>query len=135
VHKPQYQTDEAPTAELTLLVVDDDKDNLNAVKALLEKWNCAAITCQSYASAIEYAKSNAAVDGMLLDYQLGEGDGLALVHELRHIWQKDDLPGALVTAMRDDTVKHAARQAKLHFLPKPVKPASLKALLKYISSR
>ena len=135
VHKPQYQTDEAPTAELTLLVVDDDKDNLNAVKALLEKWNCAAITCQSYASAIEYAKSNAAVDGMLLDYQLGEGDGLKLVHELRHIWQKDDLPGALVTAMRDDTVKHAARQAKLHFLPKPVKPASLKALLKYIASR
>ena len=135
VNKPEYQTDETPTAELTLLVVDDDKDNLSAVAALLEKWNCYAVTCQNYQSAVDYASNHPAVDGLLLDYQLGDGDGLALAHELRHVWQKDDLPGALVTAMRDDTVKHAARQAKLHFLPKPVKPAALKALLKHISSR
>lgn len=135
VHKPQYKADETPTTELTLLVVDDDQENLNAVSALLEKWACRAVTCRSYAEAVSYAQAQPVVDGLLLDYQLGEGNGLALVHELRHIWQTDNLPGALVTAMRDDNVKKAARQAKLHFLPKPVKPASLKALLKYISSR
>ncbi|WP_404401860.1 hybrid sensor histidine kinase/response regulator [Idiomarina seosinensis] len=135
VSKPEIKVEDTPTAELQLLVVDDDRENLNAVSALLEKWGCRAITCQSYQQAVDYARHNPPVNGLLLDYQLGDSDGLSLAHELRHLWQQEKLPGALVTAMRDDTVKTAARQAKLHFLPKPVKPAALKALLKYISSR
>ena len=134
VAKRTERTDQTPTAELSLLVVDDDKDNLSAVSALLEKWNCRAVTCRSYADAVAYAEANEPLDGLLLDYQLGGDDGIQLAGALRTIWQRD-LPGALVTAMRDDHVKRNARQAGLHFMPKPVKPAALKALLKYISSR
>jgi len=116
-----------------MVCVDDDQENLNALRALLEKWGCTVETFTSSATALEYASTHQRPDGMLLDYQLGddEHDGLSLAKALRHYWG-DTLSGALVTAMRDDSVRKQAREQNLHFLAKPVKPAALKSLLKYL---
>ena len=118
---------------LLMICVDDDQENLSALRALLEKWGCTVETFTSSTTALEYARTHPRPDGILLDYQLGddEHDGLSLAEALRQHWG-DTLSGALVTAMRDDTVRKNARNAGLHFLAKPVKPAALKALLKYL---
>ena len=116
-----------------MVCVDDDQENLNAMRALLEKWGCTVETFTSSATALEYAATHPRPTGILLDYQLGddEHDGLSLAQELRKLWG-DNVSGALVTAMNDDGVRSRARAEQLHFLAKPVKPAALKSLLKYL---
>ncbi|RUO61822.1 PAS-domain containing protein [Pseudidiomarina insulisalsae] len=122
-----------PNEQLTLVCVDDDQENLSALRALLEKWGCTVETFTSSATALQYASTHEAPDGVLLDYQLGddEHDGLSLVKALRGYWG-EELKGALVTAMRDDQVRLLAREQQLLFIAKPVKPAQLKALLRHL---
>lgn len=136
VSQPRQALDEGPNASLRLFVVDDDNENLNAISALLSKWDCETVTASSYESALKYAQTavKEPPHGILLDYQLGDGDGLSLAKALWKNWQQD-IPTALVTAMSDDAVKQSARKLGLQFLPKPAKPAALKAFLKYISMR
>lgn len=129
----QHNDDHGPADSLHLVCVDDDPENLSAMRALLEKWGCTVATFKNSDDAIAYARRTVRPDGMLLDYQLSDDplDGLSLARELRTIWG-DNVAAALVTAMRDDSVRQQARQQGLHFMPKPVRPAALKALLKYI---
>ncbi|MEX1221166.1 MAG: PAS-domain containing protein [Idiomarina sp.] len=134
--KPTRENDESPTENLCIVCVDDDQENLTAMSALLHKWGCEALTFQRVEDVLEHARSTVdkQPDAMLIDYQLGEyagANGIELARQLREIWD-EDMPAALVTAMRDDQVKKQARQERMHFLAKPVKPAALKALLKYI---
>ncbi|TRW50292.1 response regulator [Aliidiomarina halalkaliphila] len=117
---------------LCILCVDDDRENLNALHALLDKWNCTAVQFTTPQEALVWAKNNPAPDGVLLDYQLGEhGDGLALWQSLRELWPHA-VPGALVTAVRDPELKVETRKTGLQFLAKPVRPAQLKALLQHM---
>lgn len=129
--KPQRMSS-ATTSELHFLCVDDNRENLNAMRALLDKWGC---TCDSFtcvSEALAYARSNSRPDGLLLDYHLGEaGDGLSLATALQEVWG-EFVPGALVTAVQDPEIKKQARQCALQFVSKPVKPAQLKALLQHI---
>ncbi|RUO80239.1 hybrid sensor histidine kinase/response regulator [Idiomarina tyrosinivorans] len=131
----QASADDSLVSPLTMVCVDDNPENLSAMSALLSKWQCRAITFQRASDVLAYAKQHPAPDGLLIDYQLGQQlDGIALTAELRKLWGST-LPAALVTAMQEDAVKRAARQASMHFLTKPLKPAALKSLLKYISSK
>lgn len=120
------------TQPMHFVCVDDDPENLQALRALLEKWGS---TCSLFIradEAIEYARTHPRPDGVLLDYQLGhENDGLSLAAELQEIWGTP-LPGALVTAVREGEIKKRARKVGLQFVTKPVKPAQLKALLQHI---
>lgn len=131
--KPQQPSTADLHQGLVMVCVDDDQENLSALRALLEKWGCTVETFTSSTTALEYASTHARPNGILLDYQLGddEHDGLSLAAAMRESWG-DNLSGALVTAMRDDNVRKQARERNLHFLAKPVKPAALKSLLKYL---
>ncbi len=134
VHQAQSEHElGTPNDHLTLVCVDDDPENLSALRALLEKWGCTVETFTSSATALQYASTHQAPDGVLLDYQLGDDDhdGLSLVEALREHWG-EQLKGALVTAMRDDQVRQKARQQQLLFIAKPVKPAQLRALLRHL---
>jgi PAS domain S-box-containing protein len=134
VHQAQTEHElGTPNDHLTLVCVDDDPENLSALRALLEKWGCTVETFTSSATALQYASTHQAPDGVLLDYQLGDDDhdGLSLVEALREHWG-EQLKGALVTAMRDDQVRQKARQQQLLFIAKPVKPAQLRALLRHL---
>lgn len=133
-HKPKHMVSGTAHGELTLLCVDDDDRNLDALEALLTKWNCNVVRFTSAHEALAWAQQHPAPDGVLLDYQLDEDEqinGLKLSAQLNEIWGKV-VPGALVTAVREAAVKSQARKAKLQFLPKPVKPAQLKALLQHL---
>ena len=131
--RPMVASADTPNSNLLLICVDDDQENLSAMRALLEKWGCTVETFNSSATVLEYATTHPRPDGLLLDYQLGDDDydGLRLAKALRQHWG-DNVAAALVTAMGDDSVRKQARESGLHFLAKPVKPAALKALLKHI---
>ncbi|BBN82748.1 sensor histidine kinase [Pseudoalteromonas sp. A25] len=118
-------------AQLKVIVVDDDPKNLKAMDSLLSKWHINAALFSQAQEAIEYANNQHAPDMILMDYQLGQdGDGISLIANLRKIWQAP-VPAILITAVRDEALKQQAKQAQIHYLSKPVKPAKLKALLNH----
>jgi len=73
-------------------------------------------------------------DLVLADLHLDESpDGLEVIEALRRTWARA-VPAALVTADRDPTLRLRARARNVELLHKPVKPASLRALLRLRNS-
>jgi CheY-like chemotaxis protein len=64
----------------------------------------------------------------LVDYHLDRGNGIAAIRDIRRRFGPS-LPAILITADRSPPVRAAARLEKIVMLSKPVKPASLRALL------
>ncbi|NOU51644.1 response regulator [Pseudoalteromonas sp. JBTF-M23] len=125
------QADSSKKSQLTVMVVDDDPKNLEAMNSLLGKWHIDAVLFTQAHEAIEYANNQQAPDMILMDYQLGQNDdGIAVIRNLRHIWQTT-VPAVLITAVRDDALKQQTKTEQIHYLSKPVKPAKLKALLNH----
>ncbi|WP_303717671.1 PAS domain-containing hybrid sensor histidine kinase/response regulator [Brevundimonas naejangsanensis] len=115
-----------PLIGLRVLCVDNEPAILDALTALLDRWGAQAVTARSVAEA------RAAVgpfDAALVDLHLGddEPDGLAAVDWLRAQGVRRI---ALVTADTRDGLKEKAAAAGAVLLPKPVKPAALKAFLR-----
>jgi CheY-like chemotaxis protein len=76
------------------------------------------------------ARAGRLPDLVLADLHLDdEPDGLEVVQALRSAWGRA-VPAALVTADRDPTLRLRARARQVELLHKPVKPASLRALLR-----
>jgi DNA-binding response OmpR family regulator len=66
---------------------------------------------------------------MLIDYHLdGEVSGISVAQELRTAWRVD-VPGIVITADHTQHAKHAAAMHGFQVLPKPIKPAALRALM------
>ena len=72
--------------------------------------------------------------GLLVDYHLDRGNGLAAIRDIRRRFG-DNVPAILITADRSPHVRAAAREENIVVLNKPVKPASLRALLGQWRSR
>jgi len=68
----------------------------------------------------------------LVDYHLDTGDGLAAIKALRRrISRADgsDIPAIVITADRSLDIREQARAEGAYVLNKPIKPASLRALM------
>jgi CheY-like chemotaxis protein len=74
------------------------------------------------------AEAQMAPDGLLVDYHLDDGNGIAAIAELRRRFGSD-LPAILITADRSPHVRADARAQGIQLLHKPLKPAALRALL------
>ncbi|MBQ4876089.1 PAS-domain containing protein [Pseudoalteromonas luteoviolacea] len=117
--------------QLSVIVIDDDPNNLAAMSSLLDKWQLQHSVFAQVDDILAYAKSHKAPDVLLVDYQLGtECDGVTLIATLREIWQHD-IPAVLITAVRDQSLKAQVKAKQIHYLTKPLKPAKLKALLNH----
>jgi CheY-like chemotaxis protein len=68
------------------------------------------------------------VTGLLVDYHLDRGNGIAAIRDIRKRFG-ETLPAILITADRSPHVRAAAREDNIAVLSKPVKPASLRAML------
>ena len=67
-------------------------------------------------------------DGLLVDYHLDNGNGIAAISELRRRFGAE-LTAILITADRSPRVRGDARANGIQVLNKPLKPAALRALL------
>jgi PAS domain S-box-containing protein len=114
-------------AGLRVLCVDNDREILDGMRALLERWG---VVVQTAATADEaLALMSLSPDVALVDYHLHDRlDGLGVVVALR-AHASNALPAALLTGDGSDALKLAAREHGCAVLTKPVKPASLRAFL------
>jgi len=118
-------------AESFVLCIDNEARVREAMATLLCGWGCRVATAATEAEALaEVARAGRLPDLVLADLHLDGGpDGLEVVDALRRAW-RHDVPAALVTADRDPTLRLRARARRCELLHKPVKPASLRALLR-----
>jgi signal transduction histidine kinase/CheY-like chemotaxis protein len=111
------------------LCIDNDRSILDGMQTLLGGWGCRVLKAADLAEALAAIEgSGLNPDGLLVDYHLDGGNGIVAVAELRRRHGRD-LPAILVTADRSVHVREEARIAGVHVLNKPVKPASLRALM------
>ena len=122
-------------AESFVLCLDNEARVREAMAALLGGWGCKVETAATQAEALAaVARAGRLPDLVLADLHLDEGaDGLDAVVALRAAWGRT-VPAALVTADRDPTLRLRARARQVELLHKPVKPASLRALLRLRSA-
>lgn len=121
--------------DLHVFYVDDDENNIHALKTLMHNWGCEITSASSVKSAREVAsKSSTAPDALLLDYQLDSiVNGVQLAQELRETW--GSLPVCIVSAAPDDALSAALLEHNFDFLRKPIKPSKLRALMERYSGR
>jgi CheY-like chemotaxis protein len=119
----------APIAGALIVCIENDAAILDGMRTLLQAWDAEVIAVadpETAIAAIEAASRR--VTGLLVDYHLDRGNGIAAIREIRRRFG-DAIPAILITADRSPAVQLAAREEKIAVLNKPVKPASLRALL------
>jgi histidine kinase len=114
--------------------VDDDPHMREAVRVLLERWGCRVTTAAGASDGTQMATTSAAPDLLILDYHFGEQSGPEVLSALSEHWRKSPAV-ILVTAEHDPAVENEARARGWEFLHKPLRPPSLRALMKQVLVR
>lgn len=116
-------------AGLRVLCVDNDREILEGMRTLLQRWGAIVITAANVDEAMQAAGADIPPDVALVDYHLHDRlDGLGVIDALRAKFGPG-FPAALLTGDGSDALKHAAREHDCRVLTKPVKPASMRAFL------
>lgn len=107
----------------TLLIVDDQPENLAALGDLLEP-HYRVIAATSGRRALQLASSESPPDLILLDVMMPEMDGYEVLRHLRHDPGTRDIPVIFVTA-RDAELdeEHGLKLGAADYIAKPIRPA------------
>ena len=111
------------------LCIDNERSILDGMEKLLGGWGCRVLTAADLAEALAAIEgSGLEPDGLLVDYHLDGGNGVAAIAELRRRLGRH-VPAILITADRSLHVREEAQAEAAYVLNKPLKPASLRALI------
>lgn len=123
------RTDAGQLAGLTVLCIDNEAQILDGMETLLGGWGCRVLKAADLKAALAaVVDAKAAPQGLLVDYHLDDGNGIDAIVHLR--WRLgSELPAILITADRSPLVREEARARNIQVLHKPLKPASLRALI------
>ncbi len=112
-----------------IVCIENDTAILDGMKTLLNAWDAEVIAVADPDAALEAIEAvGGRVTGLLVDYHLDRGNGVAAIRDIRRRFG-EAIPAILITADRSPHVRTAAREENIAVLNKPVKPASLRALL------
>jgi Na+/proline symporter/signal transduction histidine kinase len=119
----------APISGALVVCIENDPAILDGMRTLLMAWDAEVIAVTDPDAALEAIEAaGGQVTGLLVDYHLDRGNGVAAIRDIRHRFG-EAIPAILITADRSPHVRAAAREENIAVLNKPVKPASLRALL------
>ncbi|MEP7186270.1 MAG: PAS-domain containing protein [Rhodanobacter sp.] len=126
--EPATADTDSPLTGRHIVCIDDDAQTCAAMTALLQRWGCTVATAADDCEAAMLAGSTPAPDLLLLDYQLGDTTGPALLPDLLQRWGATP-PVIVLTAHGDAYTKAELDAAGLCFMIKPVSPSRLRALM------
>jgi Na+/proline symporter/signal transduction histidine kinase len=112
-----------------VLCVDNDRNIIDGMRALLSGWQCPVITAVDSREAIERLKVARVIPDIIIsDYHLDRQDGCAAIREIGAACEAE-IPGIVITADGSSEVRARVSAEGYAFLQKPVKPAALRALI------
>ncbi len=118
-----------PISGALIVCIENDAAILDGMRTLLKAWDAEVIAVADPEGAIAAIEgAGRRVTGLLVDYHLDRGNGIAAIRDIRRRFG-DGILAILITADRSPAVQVAAREENVAVLNKPVKPASLRALL------
>ena|SRR5215216_4683866 len=113
----------------TVLVIEDNRDILDAVRLLLEQEGFEVITAEDCSKALDYLAQQSP-DLILTDLMMPEMTGLELIHRLRRVSNFDRIPIIAMSAYNPTYLAAAVgagAETALH------KPEDLDALIKTVN--
>ena len=119
-----------------VLCIDNEPNILAGMSSLLGRWQCQVVTARDRSEVLAVIEAGFRPQLVLVDYHLDGGDtGVELMAWLRALL-KQDLPGVVISADGRSDLITRVRLSGLDYLPKPVKPAALRALIsRYVELR
>jgi Na+/proline symporter/CheY-like chemotaxis protein len=116
-------------AGATVLCLDNEPAVLAGMESLLGQWGCRVIGVASHGDALAQVRRRPPPDLLVMDYHLDDtANGIEVAVELRRRWDAE-IPVLVVTADHTSKVGDAAAAHGFALLPKPIKPAALRALI------
>lgn len=130
-HLNMKKETEAPSEQLTVLVIDDEASVRESMKILFEAWSCLVLTAGDEIEALNViSKLDSPIDALFVDYRLREGKtGVQLANKLAR-YLNYDLPIMVITG---DTAPDQLRDIEasgFQLAHKPIQPKVLKSFLK-----
>ena len=100
-----------------IVCIKNDSAILDGMKTLLTGWDAEVIAVADPDAAIEAIETARAtrVTGLLVDYHLDRGNGIAAIRDIRRRFG-DGIPAILITADRSPHVRAAAREENIAVL-------------------
>ncbi|WP_394243844.1 NahK/ErcS family hybrid sensor histidine kinase/response regulator [Halopseudomonas laoshanensis] len=112
-----------------VLCIDNEPNILTGMQSLLSRWQCNVAVARDRDEVQQVLAQGFMPQLVLVDYHLDAGDtGVELMHWLR-VLKGQEFPGVIISADGRSELVTQIRLAGLDFLPKPVKPAALRALI------
>jgi DNA-binding NtrC family response regulator len=125
----------APTAavsdlsHLKVLCVDNEPDILVGMENLLARWGCDVRTATDIVTSLKSIEDDWLPDVILSDYRLDNGrTGLEVLQQCR-LRLGDSFEGVIISADRTNDMMDGIKSNGFGFIPKPVKPLKLRAIL------
>ena len=112
-----------------VLCLDNDRSIIDGMSTLLSNWHCPVITALDSVQAIEKLEAAKIVPDIIIsDYHLDRENGLEAIQDICAACC-EPIPAIVVTADGAQEVRQSVLLAGHAFLPKPLKPAALRALI------
>ncbi len=112
-----------------LLCIDNEPAVLDGMQTLLSGWGCKVITAETREKALRLVEAEPSPpDAILADYHLDSGTGVEVILAVR-AKTGVDIPAIVITADHTVEVQREIRRLGLGLLRKPLKAASLRAVL------
>lgn len=118
---------------MRVFCVDNDPALLASLAAALEMLDCDVVAASGLDEALQKAADSPVPDVLLVDYQLDNEDGFAVIEGLDSCWD-DVVPAILMTADRNPQVRERAEEQGIGFLQKPLTEGMLRRALEAVNS-
>ncbi|WP_260261247.1 hybrid sensor histidine kinase/response regulator [Vibrio intestinalis] len=135
VQKPLVQPQSAPSdlSHLNVLCVDNETDILIGMEQLLARWGCNVRTATDLVGSLKAIDEAWRPDVILSDYRLDNGrTGLEVLQQCR-LRLGDSFIGVIISADRANEMLDGIKSNNFSFIPKPVKPLKLRAILNRVN--
>ena len=114
---------------LRVLCVDNERDILEGMNLLLDRWGCAVMLAESLEEAELQVNQNGRPDMVLVEHHLShQVFGLDVMDRLEEKLATV-MPTIVITADRSPELEDTVRERGYGLLRKPIKPAALRALM------
>jgi len=126
-HAPSLSEIGVSWTNLTILVVDDDKDVLDYFTDIINSYGKICDTASSGKEALELVEANGMYDICFIDWKMPEMDGVKLAHKLKKSSDSADHSVIVMTSAAEwSSVAAEAKKAGVdRFLSKPLFPSSI----------
>jgi signal transduction histidine kinase/CheY-like chemotaxis protein len=113
-----------------ILVIDDEREILEAMRTLLSKWGCEVISAESLAEAVNVLNEMQITPDLIVsDLRLRDGcTGVDAIESLRAQFGAS-IPGILVTGETASEQLNSAKGSGYDLLQKPVRPIRLRSAI------